>query len=128
MARELKLFSETFEVAVSTTAKQFYIVKHTTTANTVTLTTAAGERALGIVQEPTSSGGYAEVLLAGISKLAHDGTLSPGLQFMASTAGLGTAASTAAGIYRLGTVLEAGSTVSGTLASVLWNLNGQSTN
>ena len=121
-------FDETFTINVSSTAKQYYIVKHTTTAETITLTTAAGERAIGIIQDPTSSGGSVRTRMCGVSKVAHDGTLTPGAQFQASTAGLATAASTETGIYRLGSVIKAASTVSGTIATVLWSPNGQSTN
>lgn len=128
MSWEGQGFQDSFALNVSTTAKQYYIVKHTTTADTVTLTTAAGEAAFGVIQEPTSSGGYGPVKYFGITKVAHDGSLTPGAQFMASTAGLATAASTAVGIYRLGEAINAASTVSGTIATVLWVKNGQSTN
>lgn len=128
MAIEIKGLTDTYQVNVSTTGKQYYVVKMTTTADTVTLTTAAGERAYGVLQQPGSSNAYLPVMIYGISKVAHDGTLTPGLQWQCSTAGLATAASTEAGIYRLGTVLSAGSTVSGTLATVTILPNGQSTN
>ena len=128
MAYEVPVLDYSFTMNVSSTAKQFYIVKHTTAANTVTLTTAAGERAIGIIQEPTSSGGTAPVMLYGISKVAQDGSLNPGDQFQCSAAGLATAASTAVGIYRLGTCVESGSTVSGTIVTVILWPNGQSTN
>lgn len=119
MAVEILTLCDSLTMNVSSTAKQYYIVKHTTTAETVTLTTAAGERSLGVVQDQSSSGGIAKIALLGITKLAHDGTLTPGAVFQCSSAGLGTAASTEAGIYRLGTCIKAGSTVSGTLVTAL---------
>ena len=128
MAYEIPVLSHSFDVNDSSTGKQYYIVKHSTTANTVALTTAAGERARGILQEGASSGANLQVMLFGISKVAHDGTLTPGLQFQCSSAGLATAATTEVGIYRLGECFESGSTVSGTFATVFLCLNGQSTN
>lgn len=128
MAFEVGILDHTFTMNVSSTAKQYYVVKHTTSAETVTLTTAAGERALGIIQDKSSSGGAAQVRLMGISKVAHDGTLAPNTLFQCSTAGLATQATTEVGVYRLGLCLEAVSTASGTLATVfLWH-HGQSTN
>lgn len=120
MAYEHKILSASLTMNASSTAKQYYIVKATTAANTVDFTATAGERALGVVQEKSSSGDVAEILVYGITKVAHDGTLTPGARFMASTAGLAIAVSTAAGVYELGTVLEAGSTVSGTIVTALW--------
>lgn len=128
MSYEKKILVDTFTASDSSTAKQYYIVKHTTSAQTVSLTGTAGESALGVIQEPTSSGGAVPVLLLGVTKVAHDGTLVPNEQFICSAAGLATAATTEPGIYRLGRCFEAGSTVSGTLATVLWAPIGQSTN
>lgn len=127
MAFEIPVLDHTFTTNVSSTAKQFYLVKHTTSASTVTLTTAAGEAFIGAIQEATSSGGGAAVRLMGITKVAHDGTLTPGSQVAASSAGLATAPSTAGGVYRGGFCLESGSTVSGTIATVFLWPQGQST-
>lgn len=128
MAWEGQRLSDSFVCNSGTTAKQYYIVKHTTTAETVALTTAAGERAFGVLQDGASSGATLEVTYFGVTKVAQDGTLAPNTQFQCSSGGLATAASTETGIYRLGTVIKAPSTVSGTIATVLWSPNGQSTN
>lgn len=128
MAYEVPILQHSFTMSVSSTAKQYYLVKHTTTAETVTLTTAAGERFIGVVQDAASSGATVAVMLQGISKVAHDGTLTPGALFQCSTAGLATAATTEAGVYRMGTCIAAGSTTSGTICTVILQSVGQSTN
>lgn len=128
MAFEVPVLSYTFTMNDSSTAKQFYVVKMSTTASTVDLSTATGETVLGVVQEATSSGGVAPVMLYGISKVAHDGTLDPGDLVISSSDGFATQATTAAGVYRFGTCIEAGSTVSGSYATILINHIGPSTN
>lgn len=128
MAFQVPVLSYTFTLNDSSTAKQFYVVKMSTTASTVDLSTATGETVLGVVQDATSSGGPAAVMLYGITKVAHDGTLNPGDLVISSSDGFATEASTAAGVYRFGVCLESGSTVSGTYATVLINHIGPSTN
>lgn len=127
MAYEVPVLKHTFTINVSSTAKQYYVVKMSTSNNTVLLTTAGGENCLGVIQEPTSSGGAAPILVYGITKVAHDGTLNPGDAVMSSSDGYATEA-TGTGVYRLGMCLEAGSTVAGTIATMLWAPIGQSTN
>lgn len=128
MAFEVPNLCYSFTMNDSSTSKQFYVVKHTTSAATVALTTAAGERMLGVIQDATSSGGTAAVMLEGITKVAHDGTLDPNDLVMATTAGLATQATTAAGVYQFGLCLEAGSTVSGSYATIWLKHVGPSTN
>lgn len=127
MAYEVPVLDHSFTMNVSSTAKQFYLVKHTTAANSVTLTSTVGDETLGVIQEPTSSGGIAPVRLLGITKVAHDGTLVPGSQVMASSVGLATIATTGVGVFRLGMCFEAPSTVSGTLATFFLAPIGTST-
>lgn len=125
MAWEGQRLSDSFVVDTGTTGKQYYIVKHTTSAQTVTTATTAGDLAFGVLQDGASSGATLEVAYFGVTKVAQDGTLAPGGQFMCSTAALAVALTTAAGVYRLGQVITAPSTVSGTIATVLWNPNGR---
>lgn len=118
MARELPLFSETFDLLASTTARQYYAVKMSTTADHATIPAVRGELCIGVVQDKSSSGGNAAVMIYGITKAAHDGTVTPGVTICASSNGLLTTSSTA-GRYDMGLCLAAGSTVSGTLITML---------
>lgn len=121
MAFEVPVLSYSFSLNDSSTASQYYIVKMSTTASTVDLTTAAGEECLGVVQDASSSGGLAAVMLYGITKVAHDGTLNPGDLVMASSAGLATETTTTINVYRIGKCIESGSTVSGSYATIFLN-------
>lgn len=129
MAYEIQGLTDTFKVTPSSTGKQYYVVKMSTTNDTVTLSTATGERVLGVLQLPGSSNAYLPVMLYGVTKIAHDGTLNPGDAVISSSDGFATEATTGVGVYRIGTCLQANSTVSGTIATIfLCPGLGQSTN
>jgi|SRR6185369_3078460 len=92
--------------AADLSAKQFYIVK-VTAANAVNLTTAAGEAALGILQNKPKSGEVADVMAIGISKVKiGTGGLTAGAQYEAAADGTAIAVTTAK--VGLGTVLTGG--------------------
>ena len=104
MALEQPGFAVGFCVAAADlSAKQFYCVK-VTAAKTVGLTAAAGEAALGVLQNKPKSGEVANVMCIGVTKLiAGAGDLAAGAQWEANSDGKGITAAT--GKVGMGTVL-----------------------
>lgn len=97
---------------------QNYVIVQVSTAGQAIFPASAGGLVAGVIVNAASSGGTAQIQIAGVAKVKHDGTVVPGDKVGASTAGLATP-STAADVYFLGTALATPSTVSGTFISLL---------
>lgn len=107
MAIEQRVYNIGFcKAAADLRTKQFFIVKVTATS-TVGLTTAAGEAALGILQNKPNTNEVADVLAVGVSKVKIGvGGLTAGTQYEAATDGTAIAVTTAK--VGLGTVIVGG--------------------
>jgi hypothetical protein len=66
-------WDESFKAAADLTAKQFYAVEYTA-VDTVNVTNAATDRAIGILQNKPAANQAAQVRLQGISKAVSDGS------------------------------------------------------
>lgn len=116
MALEIPVFNIGFlEAATDLSTKQFYCVK-VTADKTVNLTSAAGETALGILQnKPSVATDVADVMVLGVSKvMIGAGGLTAGTVWEAAADGTAIAATT--GKVGMGTVLIGGAAT--TLATV----------
>lgn len=79
MAVELPVLVKTFEAAGDLSAKQYYYVKLTSTANRVDVCAAATDKPIGVLQnKPDAAGKNAEVMIVGITKGSANGALSIG--------------------------------------------------
>lgn len=80
MAHEIPGFSPGgYDVDADLSAKQFYCVKQSTTANRLSLCDTDGEIFVGVLQnKPNAAGGAATVMMSGITKLVAAETLAPG--------------------------------------------------
>lgn len=108
---------------------QFLAVQlSTTTSRTVNLTTVAGMKIYGILQNKPSTGIAADVGIFGVSKAVAGGTINPGQEVAVSSTAAGSliAYSSAAGIYPVGRAIE--SAVVGQIFSVaLYGFGGGAT-
>lgn len=106
---------------------QAYRVVALSTAGHAIWPTAAGAFMVGVAQNKPSTGTETEILSEGITKVAHDGSVTPGAWCVATTAGLASA-STVASYFRLGMCVDAySSTNSGELVAVLLTIGAMNT-
>lgn len=124
MAIEIPLFQHSFIAGGDLSAKQYHFVKLNTSGQVV-IVAAVTDKPVGILQNAPASGGVAEVMLAGISKMVADADLAIGDQIGASSDGQ--AATYAPGTdttkYIVGEVLTA-NTAAGGIVSVAFNCMG----
>lgn len=124
MAIEIPLFQHSFIAGGDLSAKQYHFVKLNTSGQVV-IVAAVTDKPVGILQNAPASGGVAEVMLAGISKMVADADLAIGDQIGASSDGQ--AATYAPGTdttkYVVGEVLTA-NTAAGGIVSVAFNCMG----
>ena len=110
MATELQGFDVSLKVNADFSAKQFFIVKMSTTARTVALGAAATDKLIGIMQDaPTASGKIGTVRVSGLSKISAGGTFAAGDALTSDAAGEAVKADPAAGVNngQVGIALEA---------------------
>lgn len=124
MAYEIPGMCASFVAGGDLSAKQYHFVKLNSSGQVV-IVAAATDKPLGILQNAPASGGVAEVMLAGISKVVADADLAIGDQIGASSDGQ--AATYAPGTdttkYIVGEVLTA-NTAAGGIVSVAFNCMG----
>ena len=77
MAYEIPLFKHSFVAGGDLTTSQFKIVKLNSSGEVV-VCTAIADKPIGILQNNPASGGMAEVMIAGISKVVGQGDLAKG--------------------------------------------------
>jgi hypothetical protein len=124
MAYEIPGMSASFVAGGDLSAKQYYFVKLNSSGQVVIIA-ANTDKPIGILQNAPASGGVAEVMLYGISKVSADADLAIGDQVGASADGQ--AATYAPGTdttkYIVGEVLTANTAAAG-LVSVAFNCLG----
>lgn len=124
MAFEIPLFQHSFVAGGDLSAKQYHFVKLNTSGQVV-ICAAATDKPVGILQNAPASGGVAEVMLAGISKVSADADLAIGDQI--GTSGDGQADAKTPGTdtteYVVGEVLTANTAAAG-IVSVAFNCMG----
>lgn len=110
----------TFKAGADLSAKQFYFVK-LSAADTVIVCSAATDVPIGVLQNAPSSGGMAEVVICGITKVNSDAALSAGN--LIGTSGDGQADAKTAGTdtteYVCGQVLVASGAAAGYATAVI---------
>lgn len=124
MAYEIPGMSASFVAGGDLSAKQYYFVKLNSSGQVVIIA-ANTDKPIGILQNAPASGGTAEVMLYGISKVSADADLTVGNQIGASADGQ--AAAYAPGTdttkYIVGEVLTDNTAAAG-LVSVAFNCLG----
>lgn len=124
MAYEIPGMSASFVAGGDLSAKQYYFVKLNSSGQVVIIA-ANTDKPIGILQNAPASGGVAEVMLYGISKVSADADLTVGNQIGASADGQ--AAAYAPGTdttkYIVGEVLTDNTAAAG-LVSVAFNCLG----
>lgn len=118
MAFEVPLFKPAaFKASADLSAKQFYLVEHTGTADTVGVCDNAADVPIGVLQnKPAAAGEAAEVAVLGIAKVMAGGAFNPGA--WVGTDGNGKAiAKTTDKDFVIGQALETGA--DGTIVAVL---------
>lgn len=124
MAYEIPGMCASFVAGGDLSSKQYHFVKLNTSGQVV-IVAANTDKPFGILQNAPASGGVAEVMLAGISKVVADADLAIGDQIGASSDGQ--AATYAPGTdttkYIVGEVLTA-NTAAGGIVSVAFNCMG----
>lgn len=86
MAYEIPLFTHTFVAGSDLSSSQYKFVKINSSGQAVSVA-AATDQPLGILQNAPASGGTAEVMMAGISKVQGDADLAKGNQIGTSADG-----------------------------------------
>lgn len=124
MAYEIPGMSASFVAGGDLSAKQYYFVKLNSSGQVVNVS-AVTDKPIGILQNAPASGGTAEVMLYGISKMSADADLTIGNQIGPSSDGQ--AAAYAPGTdttkYIVGEVLTDNTAAAG-LVSVAFNCLG----
>lgn len=124
MAYEIPGMSASFVAGGDLSSKQYCFVKLNTSGQVV-IVAAATDKPIGILQNAPASGGTAEVMLYGISKVVADADLAIGDQI--GTSGDGQADAKTPGTdtteYVVGEVLTA-NTAAGGIVSVAFNCMG----
>ena len=124
MAYEIRGMTASFQAGGDLSAKQYYFVKLNSSGQVVIIA-ATTDKPIGILQNAPASGGTAEVMFYGISKVSADADLAIGDQVGASSDGQ--AAAYAPGTdttkYIVGEVLTANTAAAG-LVSVAFNCLG----
>lgn len=122
---EIKDWSWTAVSAIDLSTSPYKVVGLSTSGQATWPT--GGGFMVGVVQNKPSTGQEAEILSEGITKVQHDGTVTPGAWCVATTAGLASA-STVASYFRLGMCVDAySSTGSGEYVSVLLTIGAMNT-
>ena len=123
---EIKDWSWTALSDIDLSTKAYRVVGISTAGN-AQYPTAAGAFMVGVAQNKPSTGQETEIMSEGVTKVAHDGTVTPGAWCVATTAGLASI-STAASYFRLGMCVDAySSTGSGEYVSVLLTIGAMTT-
>lgn len=124
MAYEIPGMSASFVAGGDLSSKQYHFVKLNTSGQVV-IVAAATDKPIGILQNAPASGGVAEVMLAGISKVVADADLAIGDQIGTSADGQADAKTpgTDTTEYVVGEVLTA-NTAAGGIVSVAFNCMG----
>lgn len=73
-----QVVTKTFKAGADLSAKQYYFMKLTGTADEVTVCNGATDKPIGVLQNKPTSGQAAEVVIIGITKVSADGTLDEG--------------------------------------------------
>jgi len=124
MAYELQGFKATFIAGASLTSSQYYFVK-LSAADTVVVCNGATDVPIGVLQNNPASGGAAEVMITGISKVSGDADLTVGN--LIGTSGDGQAAAYTPGSdttkYIVGQVIEDNTTAGGLITAAINCLN-----
>lgn len=121
MAFEIPGFKLTLVAGEDLSAKQYRYVKMNASGEAV-VCTAVTDKPVGILQNAPASGGEAEIMCDGVSKLSSDEALAINDVVGTSADGQGqvVVVGTETTVYANGIVLEA-SSAAGELASVLFN-------
>lgn len=101
---------------------QFLAVQLSTTVDrTVSLTTANGAKAYGVLQNKPATGDAAAVCIFGVGKaVAGSSSIVPGQDLMADSSGALQPYSSAAGVSRIGRSLEAATAVGQVFTAVIY--------